>query len=227
MLLTLPDLLSAAELRQISSWLDHAPWIDGSDSAGSQARLVKNNEQLPHECEAAGQIRATVLAALDRDARFLSAALPRRIVTPRVNRYGDDRNHYGNHVDGAIRTIGQSGLHVRTDISCTVFLTPPESYDGGELVITHGLGTSSVKLPAGHAVLYPGTSVHQVTAVTRGERIACFFWVESMVRQDEQRRLLHDMDMAILGLRQRHGDSAETVALTGAYHNLLRQWATT
>jgi len=148
------------------------------------------------------------------------------VFTPRINRYGGVTNHYGNHIDNAIRLL-PSGQRVRTDVSCTVFLSDPGDYDGGELTVADTYGEQRVKLPAGHAVLYPGTSLHQVQPVTRGERLACFFWVESLVRSDEQRRLLYDMDLALLALRQQHGESPHTTALTGTYHNLLRMWADT
>ena len=226
MLLCIPDILSTQDVRQARQLLDAAPWGDGRASAGDQAVLVKRNEQLPHDCEAARTVRAAVLRGLDRQPLFLSAALPRKVHTPTFNRYGGDTNHYGEHVDNAIR-FNESGQRVRTDISCTVFLSDPEEYDGGELVIRDTYGAQSVKLPAGHAVLYPGTSVHQVRPVTRGQRVACFLWIESMVRGDEQRRLLYDMDMALMQLRQQHGESPSTTALTGTYHNLLRLWAET
>ena len=226
MVLTLPDLLDAATLAEIHALLAAAPWADGRESAGSQARQVKNNQQLPHDCPQAQRIRSLVLAALDRHPGFLSAALPKRVFTPRVNRYGGETNAYGAHVDGAIRLLPE-GQRVRTDISCTVFLSDPAGYDGGELCITDALGQPCFKLPAGHAVLYPGTHVHEVRPVTRGERLAVFFWVESLVRSDEQRHLLHTLDLALTALRQRHGDSAETTRLTAVYHNLLRQWADT
>lgn len=227
MLLTLPHLLSPTDLQTARQQLASAPWADGSDSAGPQARQVKNNEQLPRDCEAAQTISALVLAALDRSALFLTATLPKRVFPPRINRYGGSANHYGDHVDAAIRQMPGRHERLRTDISCTVFLSDPEDYDGGELCIADTFGEQQVKLPAGHAVIYPGTSVHQVRPVTRGHRMACFFWIESMVRSDEQRRLLYEMDMALLRLRGQHGDSAETVALAGTYHNLLRMWADT
>jgi PKHD-type hydroxylase len=230
MLITLPDILSADELRQVGEHLAHAPWQDGRDSAGPQARAVKNNEQLPHDCEAAQAIRNLVLNGLNRCTTFFSAALPLRVFTPRVNRYGGQSNAFGMHVDGAIRLkAGPAGgtEHVRTDLSCTVFLNDPDSYEGGELRVKDTYGTRGVKLPAGHAVLYPGTSLHEVTPVTRGHRLACFLWVQSMVRSDEQRRLLYELDMNLLALRERHGETAETVGLTGTYHNLLRMWAET
>lgn len=226
MLLQLPDILTAGELATARALLRGAPWCDGRDSAGPQARQVKNNEQLPHDCTAAQRIRALVLAGLERSPLFFSAVLPKRAFTPRVNRHGGTTNAYGAHVDNAIRLLS-GGLRVRADVSCTVFLSDPQDYDGGELEISDTYGTHAVKLPAGHAVIYPGTSLHQVRPVTRGYRLACFTWFESMVRGDEQRRLLHDMDMALLRLRERHGETDETTALTGVYHNLLRQWADT
>lgn len=226
MLLTLPNLLTPDDVRTARSLLANAPWTDGRASAGEQAARVKNNEQLPHDCDAAGQIRAMVLRGLDNSPRFFSAALPKRVFTPRVNRYGGDSNFYGQHIDNAVRSL-PNGQRVRTDISCTVFLNDPDDYEGGELSISDTYGEQTVKLPAGHAVLYPGTSLHQVKPVTSGQRIACFFWIESMVRSDEQRRLLFELDMNLLALRQQRGERDETTALTGVYHNLLRMWADT
>lgn len=230
MLLILPEILSPDDIARARTLLVDAPWQDGRESAGPQARTVKNNQQLPHDSAAATAIRQMVLNGLNRSPLFFSAALPLRIFTPRVNRYGDEMNTYGNHIDNAIRlkaTEGSTTEYVRTDVSCTVFLNDPDEYDGGELTVSDTYGTRGVKLPAGHAVLYPGTSLHQVTPVTRGHRVACFLWVQSMVRSDEQRRLLYELDMNLLALRQRHGETAETTALTGTYHNLLRMWAET
>ena len=227
MLLHLPNILTQQEVQQAQTLLASAPWGDGRKGAGELARQVKNNEQLDHDCEAARAIRTMVLAALDRSPLFFSAALPKRVFPPRLNRYGDDSNYYGNHIDGAVRYMPETAQRVRTDVSCTLFLSEPESYDGGELCIADTYGEQSVKLPAGHIVLYPGTSLHQVKPVTRGYRLACFFWMESMVRSDEQRRLLYELDMNLLAMRKAHGDSAETTALTGVYHNLLRMWADT
>lgn len=230
MLLTLADILSADDLQSARALLRDAPWADGRESAGPQARTVKNNQQLPHDCEAARFIRQRVLDGLNRSALFFSAALPLRIFTPRINRYSGEHNAYGNHIDNAVRlkaTATGDTEYVRTDVSCTVFLNDPDDYAGGELTVSDTYGTRGIKLPAGHAVLYPGTSLHQVTPVTRGERIACFLWVQSMVRSDEQRRLLHELDMNLLALRQRHGETEETTGLTGTYHNLLRMWAET
>jgi PKHD-type hydroxylase len=227
MLLNIPEVITQDEVRHARELLKTAPWTDGRASAGVQARQVKNNEQLPHDCDAAKQIRAMVLRGLDRHAIFFSAALPKRVFTPRINRYGGEANTYGNHVDNAIRFAPDTGLRVRTDISCTVFLADPDEYDGGELVVQDTFGEQRVKLRAGDMVLYPGTSVHKVEPVTRGYRLACFFWIESMVRSDEQRRLLYELDMHLLQLRKEHGEGPSTTALTGTYHNLLRMWADT
>ena len=227
MLLNIPEVITQDEVRHARELLKTAPWTDGRASAGVQARQVKNNEQLPLDCDAAKQIRAMVLRGLDRHAIFFSAALPKRVFTPRINRYGGEANTYGNHVDNAIRFAPDTGLRVRTDISCTVFLADPDEYEGGELVVQDTFGEQRVKLRAGDMVLYPGTSVHKVEPVTRGYRLACFFWIESMVRSDEQRRLLYELDMNLLQLRKEHGEGPSTTALTGTYHNLLRMWADT
>lgn len=226
MLLTLDNVVQPSELQQFRQLLTEASWEDGALSAGTQARQVKNNDQLPHDCAAAQYIRQRILAGLDRQPLFFSATLPLKVFTPRVNRYLGSRNHYGSHIDNAVRVL-PDGQRVRTDISCTVFLSDPDEYDGGELTIHDTYGTKQVKLPAGSAVIYPGTSLHEVTPVTRGARIASFLWIESMVRSDEQRRLLFELDMNLLKLRERHGETPETTALTGVYHNLLRQWAST
>jgi PKHD-type hydroxylase len=227
MLLHLPNILTPEEIAQAQTLLATAPWVDGKAGAGEQAKQVKHNEQLDHDSEAARTIRAMVLRALDRSPIFFSATLPKKVFPPRLNRYGGGSNFYGNHIDGSVRYTPGTGERVRTDVSCTVFLSNPEDYDGGELCIADTYGEQSVKLPAGHMVLYPGTSLHQVKPVTRGHRMACFFWIESMVRSDEQRRTLYELDMNLLGLRQRLGESDETTALTGVYHNLLRMWADT
>jgi len=227
MLLQIPDILTADELRRARDILSQAHWVDGRTTAGPQAATVKNNEQLPPRGDQARALQAIVLAALDRHVIFFSAALPKRVLPPMFNRYGGAANTYGNHIDQAIRHVPESAQRVRTDISCTLFLAEPAEYDGGELVIEDTFGDQRVKLPAGHLVLYPGTSVHRVEPVTRGHRLASFFWVESMVRSDEQRRLLFDLDMNLMRLRERHGETAEAVALIGTYHNLLRMWADT
>ena len=228
MLLHLKQLLTPDEVRTAQALLgDDAPWVDGRSSAGTQAVTQKNNLQLAQDSAASRQLQALVLAALQRDALFFSATLPRKIFNPLFNRYSGAANFYGAHVDGAVLHSSASGEWVRSDISCTLFLADPDTYEGGELTIHDSYGEQRVKLPAGDAVIYPGTSVHRVAPVTRGARIASFFWIESMVRHDEQRRLLFDLDMNLLKLRQQHGESPETTALTGVYHNLLRQWAST
>jgi PKHD-type hydroxylase len=231
MLLRIAELLNADELARARAWLAEGDWEDGARTAGSQAAQVKRNEQLRAGSAAHGALQGLVLGALERHALFFSAALPKRVLPPQFNRYQGEANTYGKHVDQAIRYLPgathgpRQGL--RTDLSCTVFLAEPAEYDGGELVVEHSFGQQRVKLAAGDAVLYPGTSVHHVAPVTRGARLASFFWIESMVRSDDQRRLLFDLDMALMRLRERHGDSDETVQLAGTYHNLLRQWADT
>jgi PKHD-type hydroxylase len=220
-------LLSRDELQRAQLLLRQAPWQDGRSTAGDQAARVKNNHQLPGDSESARALQALVTGALNRHDLFFSAALPKRILPPMFNRYEGRANAYGNHVDQAIRYHPATGQGIRTDLSCTVFLTAPDDYDGGELMVESALGARGFKLPAGDALLYPGTSVHRVEPVTRGARLASFFWVESIVRSEEQRRLLFDMDRALMALRRREGESAEAVALTATYHNLLRLWADT
>jgi PKHD-type hydroxylase len=219
------NVLDSKSLSHIHALLADVDWNAGRESAGAQAAALKNNEQLSHDSQAMRDIRAIVLAAFDRHTQFFSATLPRRVFPPRINRYSGDTNSFGAHVDNAIRFAPDSGLRIRTDISCTLFLSPPESYDGGELIIRDSFADQSVKLPAGDAIIYPGTTVHEVRPVTRGARIACFFWIESMVRDTTQRSLLFDLDNTIMQLRNAHGDDAQSVALTGTYHNLLRLWA--
>ena len=232
MLIRIPAVLDAAALAQARRLLADAPWTDGAVTAGAQALTVKNNEQLPVGSEVAQALQGLILSALDRHPLFFSATLPKRVFPPMFNRYGGRTNTYGAHVDNAVRYVpARGGLppeRVRTDISCTLFLADPADYDGGELVIDDTYGEQRVKLAAGDMVVYPGTSVHRVEPVTRGHRVASFFWVESMVRSDEQRRLLHDMDRHLMHLRSTVGETdAGVVGLTGTYHNLLRLWADT
>ena len=227
MLLRIPQDLTPEELHQVRALLISTVRVDGRVTAGSQSTAVKNNRQLPEEGAAAQQARHIVSVALARNPLFITGALPKTVYPPLFNRYGGKSNAFGNHIDNAIRTHAATAKHVRTDISCTLFLTEPDSYDGGELVVQDTYGEQRIKFAAGDMVMYPGTSVHRVEPVTRGERLGCFFWIESMVRQDAQRRLLFDMDMAILELRKAGGDTAEVVKLTGCYHNLLRMWADT
>jgi PKHD-type hydroxylase len=232
MLLRIPQALNPQELAQVRELILGADWTDGRVTAGSQSGSVKNNRQLPEDLPAAQQARHIVSVALARNPLFVTGALPKSVYPPLFNRYGEGANSFGNHIDNAVRTHAATARHVRTDISCTLFLSDASSYDGGALVVEDTYGQQSIKFEAGDMVMYPGTSVHRVEPVTRGERLACFFWVESMVRSDAQRRLLYEMDTAITSLRQKDRDknsggeeSAEAVRLTGCYHNLLRMWA--
>ncbi|MDQ2779335.1 MAG: Fe2+-dependent dioxygenase [Pseudomonadota bacterium] len=227
MLLHLRNVLTADELRQCRALLEGAAWSDGRMTAGTQAAQAKRNEQLPHNSAESKALRQIVLTGLNRHDVFFSAALPRRVFPPLFNRYAGASNAFGNHVDNAVRFIpGTAGERVRTDLSCTLFLCDPAEYGGGELMVEDTYGTQSVRLPAGDMVLYSGTSVHRVEPVTRGARVASFFWIESMVRSDEQRRLLFDMDTHLMHLRSTVGETDPAViGLTGTYHNLLRLWA--
>jgi PKHD-type hydroxylase len=227
MLLHVREVLGPSELRDARATLAGAPWADGRVTAGVQSAEAKNNEQLPQDCAETRALQKVVLAALNRHALFFSATLPKRVFPPLFNRYGGAANAFGNHVDNAVRFIpGGQAERVRTDISCTLFLAEPDEYDGGELMVEDSFGAQSIKLAAGDMVLYPGTRVHRVEPVTRGHRLASFFWVESMVRSDEQRRLLYDMDMHLMRLRGSVGETDPAViGLTGTYHNLLRLWA--
>jgi PKHD-type hydroxylase len=219
------DLLSDEEVAQVSEVLLRAPWADGGITAGTQSASVKRNRQLPEDCAQAKAAQRMVLAALGRSATFIGAALPKRIYPPLFNRYAGKENAFGDHVDNAVRTHASTRQNVRTDIAATLFLSEPLAYDGGELCIQHALGHERVKLAAGSMLLYPAGTVHRVDPVTRGARVACFFWIESMVRNTEQRELLADMDASISALRSQHGETAEAVSLVGSYHNLLRMWA--
>ena len=228
MLIRIPGVFDADALARARALLEDAPWTDGATTAGTQALQVKHNQQLPVTCAPAQALQSMVLGALERHPVFFSAALPKRLFPPMFNRYGGAANTYGAHVDNAIRYTPGRGERVRTDLSATLFLADPADYDGGELVIDDTYGEQRVKLAAGDLVLYPGTSVHRVEPVTCGVRVASFFWIESMVRSDEQRRLLHDMDRFLVHLRSTVGETDPgVVGLTGTYHNLLRQWADT
>jgi PKHD-type hydroxylase len=234
MQLVLPQVLPAPIITDVLSLLAKAPlgesWIDGASTSGPQSRGVKSNEQMPEQGRVTAQAREMVVTHLSRHPLFMMAALPRRLYPPNFNRYSAPSSEFGNHIDNALRNVHGMAGYLRTDLSCTLFLSDPQSYDGGELVITQaGSETmaTSYKLQAGDALLYPASTVHRVNPVTRGERIASFFWVESMVSSTEQRQMLYEMDLHIMRLRQRHGESPETVGLTAAYHNLLRMWAQT
>lgn len=223
MLIAVPDLLSDTDLAEIRRIIDAADWIDGNATSGPQAALAKRNEQLPEESDAARQAGRLILDALGRSPLFFAAALPLKIFPPLFNRYGEGQE-FDTHVDNAIRV--KRDFRLRSDLSITVFLESPEAYDGGELLVEDHYGLQRVKLPAGHAVLYPSSSLHKVTQVTRGRRVASFFWLQSMVRDTESRRLLFDLDRAVQRLSGNLGGKDRSVIeLTGVYHNLLRRWA--
>ncbi|QNI37404.1 Fe2+-dependent dioxygenase [Edaphobacter albus] len=224
MLITIPDVLSAAEVAQMRAKLDATNWVDGKVTAGYQAQRVKENEQLPETSPLAQELGDLVLKGLARSPMFMSAALPLRVFPPMFNRYRGG-GKFGTHVDTAIRQQVTTGQRIRTDISATLFLTPPEDYDGGELVVEDTYGTHSVKLPIGHMVLYPATSLHRVEPVTRGARVSSFFWIQSMIRTDADRAMLFELDQTIQRLAVELPGSPLGVNLTGVYHNLLRRWA--
>lgn len=224
MLLNLPKVLDPGQVRKAREILENAEWTDGNVTAGSQSAKAKNNLQLPEKSAAAKRLGETILEALSRNGTFISAALPDRIFPPLFNCY-QDGNSFGTHVDNAIRYLPGTNLRIRTDMSMTLFLSEPDEYEGGELVIEDSYGKNRVKLPAGDMVLYPGTSLHRVTPVTGGRRLASFFWLQSLVASDERRTILFDLDTAIQSLRQSIDDNAEIIQLTGVYHNLLRQWS--
>jgi PKHD-type hydroxylase len=228
MLITIPDVLAPAQVAQARQILDAAEWIDGKVTAGYQSSKTKDNMQLPEGSPAARELGDMILAALSKNPLFLAAALPLRIFPPLFNRYAGGQS-FGTHVDNAIRQIPGTPLRIRTDLSATLFFAGPEEYDGGELCVEDTYGVKKVKLPPGHMVLYPATSLHHVTPVTRGARVCSFFWLQSMIRDDGQRSLLFDLDLAIQRIgRDLAGNSVgetTSVQLTGVYHNLLRQWA--
>ena len=228
MLLHIPEVLTADQVAQFRARLDAAPWADGRVTAGHQSSKAKDNAQLPEDCLEARELGAQVLDALARNSTFFSAALPKRIYPPLFNRYAGGQS-FGFHVDNAVRYDRSRGGAdpLRTDLSATLFLSAPEEYDGGELVIEDTYGTQQVKLPAGHLVLYPGTSLHRVIPVTRGTRIASFFWIQSLLREDAQRRLMFDLDVSIRTLTRDLPEHPSLVQLTGVYHNLLRRWSET
>lgn len=225
MLIAIPDVLNAAQVADARARLDAAEWVDGRATAGAQSELVKRNAQLPAGSPAARIVGETILGALGANPLFVSAALPRRIFPPLFNRYGAG-DGFGVHVDNAIRAIPVTGERLRTDLSATLFLVDPHEYDGGELLVEDAYGAQAVKLPAGHMILYPAKSLHRVEPIDRGLRVASFFWIESMVRDDGERALLFDLDQSIQALSVAHGaGDAEVVRLSGVYHNLVRRWA--
>ncbi len=225
MLVAIPDLLTREETAYLRQTLEATPWVDGRATAGDQAAGVKKNLQVPLDSPIAQDLSNVVLRALARSPEFTTAALPARILPPMFNRY-DEGMAFGAHVDGSIRALPGTGQRLRTDVSSTLFLTDPEEYDGGELVVHDTYGEHRVKLPAGHLVVYPATSLHSVTPVTRGSRWASFFWTQSMIRDDWRRTMLYDLDRAIMRVRSHMPDQDPAVSgLTSHYHNLLRQWA--
>ncbi|KKW92289.1 Fe2+-dependent dioxygenase [Sphingobium chungbukense] len=225
MLTVIPDLLDGETLGRVRALVDAAEWVDGNVTSGHQSALAKRNLQLPEESPQAKQAGQIVLDALGRSALFIAAALPLKVFPPLFNSYAGGQA-FGTHVDNAVRIQAGTGFRVRSDLSITVFLEDPESYDGGELTIETNFGVQRVKLPAGHAVLYPSSSLHRVEPVTRGRRVASFFWLQSMVRDDAARQMLFDLDSSIQALAVDLGhDNAQVIRLTGVYHNLLRRWA--
>ncbi len=224
MLFHIPEVLTAAQVAEVRAQLDQAVWVDGKVTAGHQSAQAKHNEQVPEDHPVARQLGDLILQALQHHPTFIAAALPLKVFPPLFNRYQGGQA-FGTHVDNAIRQVVGTPFRIRTDLSATLFLSAPDEYDGGELAIEDTYGVHSVKLPAGHLVLYPSTSLHHVRPVTRGARVASFFWLQSMVRDDGQRALLWDLDTAIQHIGRDVPDHPATVQLTGVYHNLIRRWA--
>lgn len=224
MLLQIPDVLTAEQAAECRKKIERTQWVDGRVTAGHQSARAKNNLQLAENHPFAREMGEVILSALENNSLFMSAALPARVFPPLFNRY-EGGHSFGNHVDNAIRQITGTSHRIRTDLSATLFLTNAEDYEGGELVIEDTYGVHSIKLPAGHMILYPATSLHNVRPVTRGARISSFFWIQSMVRDDGERTILFDMDMAIQRIAENAPDHPSVLQLTGVYHNLLRRWA--
>lgn len=225
MLIAIPDVLDAAGVARLRALIDAAEWVDGNATSGAQSALAKRNRQLPEDSAAAREAGNIVLDALGRSPLFVAAALPLKVFPPLFNRY-EGGEGFGVHVDNAVRIKRGSDFRIRSDLSATLFLSDPGDYDGGELVIEGQFGVQPVKLPAGYMVVYPASSLHRVTPVTRGARVASFFWVQSMVRDEGARRILFDLDRSVQALAGDRGqDDAEVIRLTGIYHNLLRRWA--
>lgn len=223
MLLEIPRILNPEQVAAMKTALLDAEWVDGKVTAGHQSALAKQNRQLPETSPVAQAQQTVILSALQKNNLFMSAALPQRVFPPLFNRY-EGGEHFNNHVDNAIRVLPMGG-QLRTDLSATLFLSEPDDYDGGELLIDDTYGAHKVKLKAGDLILYPSTSLHRVTPVTRGSRICSFFWIQSLVRDDGQRTLLFDLDLSIQALRREVGEHQALVAQTGIYHNLLRRWS--
>jgi len=224
MLLNIPNVLTAEQVAQARKVLDAAEWVDGKVTAGYQSARAKDNMQIPEGHPAAKQVGEMILKALGQNPLFLSAAVPLQVFPPLFNRYSGGQS-FGTHVDNAIRQVSGTPHRIRTDLSATLFFAAPDEYDGGELVVEDTYGVKSVKLPPGHMVLYPATSLHHVKPVTRGARLCAFFWIQSMIRDDGRRSLLFDLDLALQRLNRDHPNHPSAVQITGVYHNLLRQWA--
>lgn len=225
MMLHIPEVLTKAQVAELRAAIDGADWVDGNATSGTQSALAKRNEQLPEGSEAARYAGEKILDALSRSPLFVTAALPQTVFPPLFNRYGGGQT-FATHIDNSIRQSRDGSVRIRSDLSATLFLTEPEDYDGGELLVEDTYGVHEVKLPAGDMILYPASSLHQVTPVTRGARTSSFFWIQSMIRDDARRALLFQMDIAIQQLSLKVGAGApELVSLTGTYHNLLRMWA--
>ena len=225
MLICVADVLADKDVARMRDALDRAQWADGKHTAGAQSAQIKRNQQIPLDSPVLPDLQQSILRALMAHPTWVSAALPLHVLPPMFNRY-ESNETFGVHVDNAIRVDPNTGQRLRADISCTLFLSNPDDYDGGELVIEGQYGAQSVKLPAGHCVIYPSTSLHQVTPVTRGARVSSFFWVQSMVRDAARREILFDLDQSIQDLSAASGmNDGNAVRLTGIYHNLIRQWA--
>jgi PKHD-type hydroxylase len=224
MLLAIPEVLTSEQLAQARRLLESAEWVDGRVTAGHQSARAKDNMQIPEDHPAARELGEMILNALGQNALFISAALPARVFPPLFNRYQGGQS-FGTHIDNAIRQVSGTGHRIRTDLSATLFFAHPDEYDGGELVIEDTYGTHGVKLPAGHMILYPATSLHHVRPVTRGARVSSFFWIQSMIRDDAKRSLLFDLDVGIQRLNRETPDHPTAVQFTGVYHNLMRLWA--
>ena len=225
MLLHIPGVLTSPQVARLRQALDAADWTDGRETVGAQGAQVKRNQQLPDASPLRRQLGEVVLAALAKNPLYHAAALPMRTLAPRFNRY-QGGGQYGFHVDGAVMAL-DADVQLRSDVSCTLFLSEPDEYDGGELIVNDTYGEHEVKLPAGDLIVYPSSSLHRVTPVTRGARVAAFFWVQSLIRDDSRRRLLFELDASIQRLTRTGADAAAVLQLTGVYHNLLRQWAET
>lgn len=224
MLLQIPDVLTSEQVKEFRNILAKAEWVDGKVTAGHQSAQVKNNTQIPENSQEARLLGEQILIALERNSTFISAALPLKVFPPLFNSYSGGQN-FGTHIDNAIRQVPGTPFRIRTDLSATLFLSDPLEYEGGELVVEDTYGTHKVKLPAGHLILYPSSSIHYVTPVTKGARVSSFFWMQSMVRDDAQRTLLFDLDNSIRLVARDLPNHESSVQLTGIYHNLLRRWA--